>query len=126
MVVMVFNIGVFIAILSILVKHNKNKYKRTKSKGVVMRFLLSIFGLVSLYGFPWIFAFFVVSRDNDANFALQLIFTVMSSLQRFFLFIFFCLIGKDSREAWRELLCRGRVKTKSITGSHIVVVIMEP
>ena len=113
MLVIVFNVIIFIVILTVLFKHTKKKYKRTKSKRVIVRFLTSIFGLIILYGFPWIFALFFVSRERDENFTLQLIFTVVNSLQGFFIFIFFCVIGKDSREAWRELLHRGRVRRKS-------------
>ena len=105
--------------LCLLINHTKKKYECSKSRTVIMRFCwasLALYHSMASHGF--LLSLLYWSRDNDANFSLQLIFTVVSSLQGLFLFIFFCVIGKDSREAWREFLCQGRVRTKLITDSH--------
>ncbi len=112
--VIAFNFVIFFCILVVLSKHTKKKYKRAVNpRRLVLRFVVNIFGIVSLYGFTWLSAFFVATQEETANFAFQVIFTVLNSLQGFFLFIFFCVISKDSRDAWKEIVCRGRPRSKS-------------
>ncbi len=112
--VIVFNFVIFFCILVVLSKHTKKKYKRAVNpRRLVLRFVINIFGIVSLYGFTWLSAFFVATQEETANSAFQVIFTVLNSLQGFFLFIFFCVISKDSRDAWKEIVCRGRPRSKS-------------
>ena len=97
----------------VLSKHTKKKYKRAVNpRRLVMKFVINIFGIVSLYGFTWLSAFLVATQERTANYTFQVIFTVLNSLQGFFLFIFFCVISKDSRDAWKGIICRGRPRSK--------------
>ena len=114
LVVIVFNFVIFFCILAVLSKHTKKKYKRAVNpRRLVMKFVINIFGIVSLYGFTWLSAFLVATQERTANYTFQVIFTVLNSLQGFFLFIFFCVISKDSRDAWKGIICRGRPRSKS-------------
>lgn len=68
---------------------------------------------MSIYGLSWTFGALVISGDDvNASFGLQLTFTLLNSFQGFFVFIFFCVLGKDAKEAWKELLCRGKQTSK--------------
>ena len=62
---------------------------------------------MNMYGFTWVFAIFTFT---DGSFAFQLLFAIFNSLQGFFMFIFFCVLGKEAREAWARVLCRGKLK----------------
>ena len=116
--VILFNVVMFICVVVVLIKHTKKRFNNTKdthnshSKIIIVRFLISIFSIMNLYGFSWVFGALVVSGDQSGSFALQLIFTLLNSFQGFFIFIFFCVLGKDAREAWKEVLCRGKLKSK--------------
>ena len=56
-----------------------------------------------LLGVTWLFALFAVGK---ATVTFQVIFTVLTSLQGFFLFVLFVLMKKDAREALRDMWMR--------------------
>ena len=70
-----------------------------------VRIMISIMGLMALFGLTWVFAAFTVS---DASTAFQFLFAIFNSLQGFFIFLFFCVFGKEGRELWLKVLCCGR------------------
>ena len=71
-----------------------------------------------MYGLSWIFGALVVSSDQSGSFALQLVFALLNTFQGFLIFLFFCVLGKDTREAWKEFLCRRKLKTKFYSKSR--------
>ena len=79
----------------------------------VIRIMISIMGLMALFGLTWIFAAFTV---NAASIAFQFLFAIFNSLQGFFIFLFFCVFGREGRELWLKVLCCGR-KVPSIISS---------
>ncbi len=69
-----------------------------------------------MFGLSWFFGALTVV---DAHQAFQWLFVIFNSLQGFFLFIFFCVVGKDARAEWLNVLRCGRKKAmKSSTGSN--------
>ena len=99
--------------MSVLIKHSKKKIQRAKasadgnSREATIRLLISIFSIMNMYGLTWLFAVFTFT---DGSFAFQLLFAIFNSLQGFFMFIFFCVLGKEARESWAHVLCRGKLK----------------
>ena len=68
--------------------------------------MLSIAGVISIYGLAWVFgALTVVSRSR---FVFQVLFAIFNSLQGFMIFLFFCVVSRESRELWTQLFCRGK------------------
>ena len=66
-----------------------------------IQLITSISGVVVLFGLSWLFGAFTVA---EASFAFQFLFVVFNSLQGFFIFFFFCVLNKESRELWSEVL----------------------
>ena len=84
-------------------------------KKSTIQLLITIIGLMFLFGCTWLFGAFTVS---DATFTFQILFVVFNSLQGIFLFFFFCVLNKDSRELWMEALKCGDYKSKDLHPSR--------
>lgn len=115
---LVFNCTIFVLVIRVLIKHSQKKFgnKNKKDKKTVenvKRLLISIFGIMFLFGLTWLFGALTIS---DASLAFQFLFAIFNSLQGFFIFVFFCVLGKEARELWLQFLCRGR-KIRWITST---------
>ena len=110
-----FNVVIFVIVLTVLIKHSKKKIERAKassdgsSREATIRLLISIFSIMNLYGLTWLFAIFTFTQGSS-NFVFQLLFAIFNSLQGFFMFVFFCVLGKEARDSWAKILCRGKLK----------------
>lgn len=116
--ILVFNSTIFVLVIRVLIKHSQkklgNKHKKDKKTVEnVKRLLISVFGIMFLFGLTWLFGALTIS---DASLAFQFLFAIFNSLQGFFIFVFFCVLGKEARELWIQFLCRGR-KIKWITST---------
>ena len=69
-----------------------------------------------LFGLTWLFAAFTIL---EATIAFQFIFAILNSLQGFFIFLFYCVIAKDTRMMWSSVLLRlcGKGKARDITSA---------
>ena len=70
-------------------------------------------GVMSLFGLTWLFGAFTV---REASVVFQTLFAIFNSLQGFFIFLFFCVFGREGRELWLKVLCCGR-KIPGVTAS---------
>lgn len=113
--VILFNIVIFVIVLTVLIKHSKKKIERAKassdgsSRSATIRLLISIFSIMNLYGLTWLFAIFTFG-EHEGQRAFQILFAIFNSLQGFFMFVFFCVLGKEARDSWAKFLCRGKLK----------------
>ena len=105
--ILVFNSIVFVIVIRVLLKHSRKKYgsKDKKVVNTVRQLLISSFGIMFLFGLSWAFGALTIS---DAAEVFRYPFAILTSLQGFFIFLFFCVFGKEARESWFQLLCRGR------------------
>ena len=102
--ILLFNVAIFFIVIFVLIRHTMGKisHKGNKvDKKTAFHLLIGISGVMSLLGLTWLFGAFTIA---DASFAFQLLFTIFNTLQGFFIFFFFCVLNKDAREAWVELL----------------------
>ena len=110
LLVIIFNTVIYSLVIRVLIKHNlqKNKHKLDKtslSAVEAFKLVLSICGIMFLFGLTWIFAIFTfVSTNRDAAFALQFIFALFNALQGFWIFFFFVLLNSEARQSWTKLL----------------------
>ena len=115
--ILLFNSVIFVLVIRVLILHSlkKNLWKKMDMKNTenVKRMLIRIFGIMFLFGLTWVFGALTIS---DASTAFQFLFAIFNSLQGFFIFVFFCVLGKEARELWLQFLCRGR-KIHWITSS---------
>lgn len=71
----------------------------------VFKLILSICGIMFLFGLTWVFAVLTfVSTNRDVAFGLQFIFAFFNTLQGFWIFFFFVVLNSDTRNSWKELL----------------------
>ena len=94
----------------VLIHHARGKASRkkeaTKNKDL-MQLMISIGGVMSLFGLTWLFAILTFSAEGLRE-AFQILFTIFNSFQGFFIFLFFCAINKEARESWKEMFGSGR------------------
>ena len=101
--------------MSILAKqvHKKFANKDHTNRKTVVRLMISTMGVMALFGLTWVFGALTV---HEASTAFQFLFAIFNSLQGFFIFLFFCVFGKEGRELWLQMLCCGR-KASGVTVS---------
>ena len=106
-VIILFNLVIFVIVVSVLIKHAQRKLasKDQANRPIVIRTLISITGVTALYGLTWLFGAFTI---RDASLVFQILFTIFTSLQGFFIFLFFCVFGREARELWLQVLCCGK------------------
>ena len=108
LIILLFNCIMMVVVIRVLIIHSIKKYghkNETKAVEGVKRVLISIFGIMFLFGMSWVFGALTIS---DASLVFQYLFAIFTSLQGFFIFFFVCVMGKEARELWIQYLCRGR------------------
>ena len=98
----------------VLIRHTKDTAARLKkpvSNKSIMRLMISIGGVMFLFGLTWLFAILTFSVDGLRE-TFQILFTIFNSFQGFFIFLFFCVLNKEALESWKELLSCGKYKSK--------------
>jgi len=90
--------------------NSRGRVKEQMSKAKAIRLLISIMGVMVLFGLTWVLAALTIS---EASLVFQILFAVFNSLQGFFIFLFFCVFSKDARDFWRLLLSCGHYKSGS-------------
>uniref|UniRef100_A0A3Q0RRR5 Adhesion G protein-coupled receptor G4b n=1 Tax=Amphilophus citrinellus TaxID=61819 RepID=A0A3Q0RRR5_AMPCI len=99
------NTSVFIVVLIQIKRMGSNKLS-AKSHSSVLD-VKSVASLTVLLGLTWLFGFF---SFGPARAVLAYPFTVLNSLQGFFVFLFHCLMKEKVRKQWRIHLCCGRLR----------------
>ena len=110
LIVLLFNLVMMVAVVTVLVRHIRHTMDRTMEKWklkTAFRLLISITGIMTLFGLTWIFGALTISR---ASLAFQILFVVLNGSQGFFIFLFLCVFSTDARELWKELLFSGNYK----------------
>ena len=93
--------------MSVLTKqiHKKFAGKGQANQKTAIRLTISTMGVMALFGLTWTFGILTV---REISTAFQFLFAIFNSLQGFFIFLFFCVFGKEGRELWLQVLCCGR------------------
>ena len=113
--ILLFNAVIFVSVISVLAKqiHKKFANKDHANRKTVVRLMISITGVMALFGLTWVFGALTV---REASTAFQFLFAIFNSLQGFFIFLFFCVFGREGKAFWLQVLCCGR-KVPGVTGS---------
>ena len=114
--ILLFNSVIFVIVITVLIKHTRKKLGTTDNtiQQTVTRLLISTMGVMALFGLTWLFGVFTVS---GASVVFQTLFAIFNSLQGFFIFLFFCVFGREGRELWLKVLCCGK-KIPGVTASR--------
>ena len=109
----------FGVVIAILVRHTRGTMTRKKEAigtKTVVRLMISIAGIIFLFGLSWLFAALTVTVQG-IRLPAQVLFAVFNSLQGFFIFIFFCVLSEEARESWKELISCGQYKSSYLNPS---------
>ena len=114
--IVLFNFVIFVMVIKILIKHSRKVYTSQDKKKIdgVKKLLVSTFGIMFIFGLSWVFGALTISEASET---FQYLFTIFTSLQGFFLFLFLCVLGKEARNSWTQLLCRGCIFSRFISTS---------
>ena len=117
---MLFNTVVFVLVIRVLLIHSCRKLKDVEmAKRIPGTFktLVSIASIMSMFGLQWFFGALTIAQ---ASLTFQWLFVIFSTLQGFFLFLFFCVLGQDAREEWLNVFSFGwrKKKKRGVTTSH--------
>ena len=102
--ILLFNAIIFVIVISVLAKQICKKYATNDcaNRKIAFRLMISIMGVMSLFGLTWVFGALTV---REASTAFQFLFAIFNSLQGFFIFLFFCVFGKEAKTFWLQVLC---------------------
>ena len=107
----------FVLVARVLIKHTMQKCVKGEDKAqyrAIFKTLLSVAGVMLLFGLSWIFAAFTVKK---AAFAFQILFILFNSTQGFFIFIFLCVLNQNIRQEWLNILTCGRAGKQKLAPS---------
>ena len=123
--ILLINMVMFVLVARVLIKHSLKKSaeneQRSQQKSaeneqrssadeqrsqhrIIVRTLLSVSCVMFLFGPSWIFAAFTV---KEAAFAFQILFIIFNSTQGFFIFFFICVLSREIRQEWLNILTCG-------------------
>ena len=119
LVIIVLNVIIFICVVIVVIRHARDKAARTKrpiSNKSILRLMISMSGVLFLFGITWVF-FVLTFSGSVAGFreTFQLLFTVFNSLQGFFVFAF--ILFTEGFSYWKTLLTCEKWKSKLIQSS---------
>ena len=112
--VLLFNSVVFVMVTVVLIKHTRkklakeNKKRKDVTQGTI-KAIISIVSVMVMFGLSWLFGALSIS---DGAVFFQWPFVIFNTLQGFILFLFSCVIGKDARDEWINLLTCNRRKKR--------------
>ncbi|XP_053179621.1 adhesion G-protein coupled receptor G4 [Scomber japonicus] len=103
LLILLCNLSVFIVVLIQIRKMQANKPSVNSRSS--LNDLRAVASLTVLLGLTWTLAFF---SFGPARVVLMYLFSILNTLQGFFVFLFHCLMKETVRKQWRIHLCCGR------------------
>jgi magnesium-transporting ATPase (P-type) len=127
LLVMIFNIVIFVCVFVVLIRHLRSRAleKEAGIKGEsidgksIIRLMISIGGVMFLFGLTWLFAIFTFRSPEGGRETFLIVFTVLNSLQGFFVFMFICVISSDARDEWKKVF-KWRTQTSMTKGTKLI------
>ena len=106
--IILMNFIIFIWITVIVLRSTKAKLKRTNKKlspKKAIRLMISLIGIMFTFGITWVSSALTVQFGNNivVRDIFQAMFVIFGAFQGFFIFLFFCMLDKKARHAWKYL-----------------------
>ncbi|XP_060582475.1 adhesion G-protein coupled receptor G2-like [Ruditapes philippinarum] len=118
--IIVINIIIFIVTIVSIFRRGKGLRSNQKKQKMAMTNLQAAITSFILLGLTWVFGYLAIS---DARLTFQYVFTILNSLQGFFIFILFVVRKKKVREQWYFICCKGVEKdrvSRSLSASNSI------
>ena len=103
--ILLFNMVMFVLVARVLIDHGikrsfRDDHKNNLKHKATFRTLVSVVGVMFLFGLSWIFGACTVKNVGDV---FEVLFIIFNSTQGFFIFIFTCVFNKEIRQDWSDL-----------------------
>ena len=112
LLVLSFNMIIFIVVIVILVRHQLRRSKEHNRKFGTLQLMINVSSIAFLFGLTWIFGALTVVNAKQV---FQIAFALTNSFQGFFIFIFFCVLNSDVRLLCTRTLCGKQLAPKTST-----------
>ena len=122
LLIMVFNLVLFVWVIVVIVQHIRRKTVQTKNKlgpRKVIEIIIRLSGVMFLFGLTWLFAILTVVSVRGLRETFQIFFTVFNSFQGTFIFLFFCIFNQEARDSWRNVIQKKARLLPSSNRSHV-------
>eukprot|EP00731_Ephydatia_muelleri_P009395 Em0004g1733a len=103
LLILAFNAVIFIIVISVIIKHTIKRSNDHFKKTPTIQLMTNIISVFVLFGLTWIFGALTIMK---AATTFQIMFTLLNSFQGFLIFIFFCVLNKEIRSSWTQILKR--------------------
>lgn len=118
--IIIINVIIFIVTIVSIFRRGKGLRSNQKKHKMAVTNLQAAITSFVLLGLTWIFGYLAIS---DARLLFQYVFTILNSLQGFFIFVLFVLRKKKVREQWYFICCKGIEKdrvSRSLSASNSI------
>ncbi|WAR24970.1 AGRG4-like protein [Mya arenaria] len=116
--IIVINVVIFVVTVVSIFRRGKGLRSNQKRHKMAMTNLQAAITSFVLLGLTWLFGYLAVA---DARLIFQYVFTILNSLQGFFIFVLFVLRKRKVREQWYFICCKGVEKgrvSRSLSASN--------
>ncbi|KAL5497151.1 hypothetical protein EMCRGX_G013575 [Ephydatia muelleri] len=101
LLILAFNAVIFIVVIAVLIKHVIKRSSGHSKKTHPIQLMANIISVIILFGLTWIFGALTIMR---AATTFQIVFTLLNSFQGFLIFIIFCVLKKEIRSSWTQII----------------------
>ncbi|XP_072041705.1 adhesion G-protein coupled receptor G7-like [Amphiura filiformis] len=102
---LVFNLVTFVTITRSISRQRPGHSRKTSDHRALITRLRNIIAISTVLGLTWVFGFLAIDK---ATFAFQILFCVFNSLQGVFIFILFCVMQPDVKQAVSSFCAKPR------------------
>ena len=113
MLILLFNFVEFVLILRSLLASGTKVSSDRKTSGITQA--RRSFAILVVLGLTWVFGILAI---KDAKLVFQYLFCIFNSLQGLLVFIFYCVLSKDTRRKWKSLWSSKGKSDTSISPHH--------
>ena len=101
LLILAFNAVIFIVVIAVLIKHVIKRSSGHSKKTHPIQLMTNIISVIILFGLTWIFGALTIMKAAPT---FQIVFTLLNSFQGFLIFIIFCVLKKEIRSSWTQII----------------------
>eukprot|EP00731_Ephydatia_muelleri_P018402 Em0011g442a len=103
LLILAFNAVVFTVVIAVIIKHTIKRSIDHNRKTDSIQLMINIISVFVLFGLTWIFGALTIMKAAQI---FQIVFTILNSFQGFLIFILFCVLKKEIRSSWADILIK--------------------
>eukprot|EP00731_Ephydatia_muelleri_P018411 Em0011g451a len=103
LLILAFNAVIFTVVIAVIIKHTIKRSIDHNRKADSIQLMINIISVFVLFGLTWIFGALTIMKAAPI---FQIVFTILNSFQGFLIFILFCVLKKEIRSSWADILIK--------------------